>query len=238
MSSSEPRPFEPFEVRDYEKRRYKGLDQRLVDRREKRILQRMLKSIAHLSQSERSGSRVPRVLDAPCGYGRFAGLVLGFGARLIAADLSHSMVARARETAAGACRRAGFVSGAVADLVRGLPFKENTLDLVLSMRFFHHLHDEDDRLSVLREFARVASAGVILSYYRLNRLHALQRVLRTRITGRKYKISMIPLDQFTKEVKKAGFTISRIVPLFRGLHAQHIVLLRKGDLGEEGSGTE
>jgi len=188
----------------------------------------MLKSVTGVTQSERQGKPVLRFLDAPCGYGRFAGLVLGLGARLVAADLSFHMVARARESVGGTDQKAGFVLGAVTNLTQGLPFKENAFDYVLSMRFFHHLHDENDRLSVLREFARVGSTGVILSYYRLNRLHALQRVLRGKLTGRKYRVSMIPAAQMKEEARKAGLIVDRVVPLFGGLHAQHIVFLKKG----------
>jgi hypothetical protein len=39
---------------------------------------------------------------------------------------------------------------------------------------------------------------------------------------------MVPGATFEKEAAEAGFTIERVVPLFRGIHAQHIAVLKKG----------
>ncbi|HEX9902326.1 MAG TPA: hypothetical protein VGB72_05645, partial [Acidobacteriota bacterium] len=69
MSSSTSLPFTEPEVADYEQRRYRGLDQRLVHSRETRILKSLLCRVV-------AGPLRPnRVLDAPCGYGRFSALL-------------------------------------------------------------------------------------------------------------------------------------------------------------------
>jgi len=38
---------------------------------------------------------------------------------------------------------------------------------------------------------------------------------------------MVPKKTFEKEAASAGFRVERVVPLFRGVHAQHIVVLKK-----------
>ena len=229
MSSSTNRTFRRDEVRDYERRRYRGLDQRLVDRRERRITRRLL--AAALSKAERSGPRgeaqvsPPLVLDVPCGYGRLAGLVLDERARLVAADLSLHMVERALQNLGGRGSSEQRAAGVVADLTKGLPFRGGAFDAALVMRLFHHLHRSEDRRAVLAELARVSRGPVVLSFYRMNRLHVLQRKLRKVLKGKAYEIRMITGRMFREEVEAAGLWVIRVVPLFRGLHAQHIALL-------------
>lgn len=223
MSTSANKTFDRPGVTDYEKRRYRGLDQRLVDSREKRILRRILCGLKKKGGPawEREGGAL--ILDAPCGYGRFSRLLLDKGVRLVSSDLAFHMVERAVEKKEGL----RHVGGAAADFRRGLPFKPGVFDYVFSIRLFHHLHPEEDRGAVLREFARVAKEGVILSFYRARGLHALQRKLRRLFKRTQRTIKMVPGATFEKEAAEAGFTIERVVPLFRGIHAQHIALLKK-----------
>jgi SAM-dependent methyltransferase len=223
MSTSANKTFDRPGVADYEIRRYRGLDQRLVDSREKRILCRILRGLKTKGGSpwKRDGAAI--ILDAPCGYGRFSGLLLGEGVRLVSSDLAFHMVERAMARKKGP----GHVGGAVADFRRGLPFKPGVFDYVLSMRLFHHLHAEEDREAVLREFARIAKEGILLSFYRVKGLHALQRKFRRFFKKNQRTIKMIPGATFEREAAAAGFTVERVIPLFRGIHAQHIAVLKK-----------
>lgn len=210
-------PFQKHEVADYERRRYRGLDQKVVHWREERIL----KKIFAILGDNRLAGQPPIILDAPCGYGRFSGFILERGFRLVASDLSLHMVGRAAERV----RVPGFLAGAVADLKAGLPFKPGVFFGIFSMRFFHHLHGEDDRRLILKEFARVSSGYVILSYYQSNRLHEFQRKLRRKVKRTRTRISMIPRRRFLEEVEAAGLQVVRVFPLLRGIHGQHIALL-------------
>ena len=215
MSSSVNRPFRRDEVADYERRRYRGLDQRIVHGREMRILDRIFRRIGE--------SGPVSVLDAPCGYGRFSGFLLGRAAFLASCDLSAAMVERA------AAKRTGRSSprGAVADLKQGLPFGPRAFGLVFSMRFFHHLHQSEDRRHVLGEFSRVSSRFAVVSFYRLNPLHRFQRWVRRGIKHSRTRIKMITREEFVEEAGQAGWRVVRVYPLIRGLHSQHIALLAK-----------
>ncbi len=261
--------FQPGEVADYERKRYRGLDQRLVNAREMRILRKFLAACSPAAEAgagpdgddapetpvaegapslgdggtDGTGSRgaggpgahrrparpaaagdgPAHALDAPCGYGRFAGLLGEAGFTVFATDLSTAMVRRARAHGAGAAPPAGTVS----NLTRGLPFRAGSFSLVFSMRFFHHLHESSSRRAALAEFARVSREWLILSYYQANPLHLAQRAVRRRILRKKTRIKMISGREFRQEAVSAGFEVVRVVPLFRGIHAQHIALLRK-----------
>lgn len=207
-------PFEKHEVDDYERKRYRGLDQKIVHWREKTILRRILKGVSHDSGW---------ALDVPCGYGRFSSLFLEKGLCLVNSDLSFHMVKRARERS----QYFGFPLAVVANLKQGLPFKQGVFHLVFSIRFFHHLHKEEERKAVLREFSRLEPKWVILSYYKMNRLHFLQRKLRRWLKRSKTQIKMISSSQIEREAQGAGFRIVRTFPLFKGIHAQQIALLEK-----------
>lgn len=214
MSPSKNIPFRKHEVEDYERRRYRGLDQRIVHGREMRILGRYFRLI-------RPGQG--RILDAPCGYGRFSGLCLAQGLRLTGADLSFHMVRRALDASPAPARH----SGALADLKAGLPFKDGAFDIIFSMRFFHHVHDPEDRRRILAEFGRVAGGWAIVSFYRMNELHSLQRLVRGRLLRKKRKIKMVSWAEFREDLWAAGFVVRKKKALFAGLHAQQILLLEK-----------
>lgn len=209
-------PFEKQEVEEYERKRYRGIDQRLVHGREGRLLRKILRKI---------GEGPLLVLDIPCGYGRFSDLLLDKDFSLVSSDLSFYMVKRASEK--GRKPHFRFLSGIVADAKQSLPFKKDAFSLLLSMRFFHHIHEKEERESILKEFSRATSGWVILSYYQRNLLHILQRKLRRRIKRSRTRIKMIPRREFYKEVEGAGLRVIKISPLFRGIHAHHIALLKK-----------
>jgi len=209
--------FTALGVKDYEKKRYRGLDQRIVNSREQGIICRILKKIV----KKTNGSQF---LDVPSGYGRFTDVLLTGCDRLVNSDLSFFMVKRAVEQGHSIQTD---IYGAAADTKKGLPFKDEAFNLLLSMRFFHHVHDGRERETILHEFNRVVKEWVILSYYRLNLIHQMQRKMRRRVKRKQTHISVISAAMFEKEVIDAGFEIIKTYPVIRGIHSQWIVLLRK-----------
>jgi len=208
-------------VRDYEKRRYRGLDQRIVHAREVKILGKIFKAM------ELTGLRAGAALDMPCGYGRFSRFLLDRGLRVVACDLSFHMVKRALEGMKKQEQPAAPVLGVVADAKQGLPFLNNAFAVVFSIRFFHHVHDPRDRENILAEFFRVSAGWAVVSFYRMNGLHLVQRRLRRWLKKSRTRIRMIEPGLFEKEAEAAGFSVLKVYPLLRGIHAQHIALLQK-----------
>ncbi len=208
--------FQEHEVKEYEKKRYRGIDQKLVHARETHILEAFLERIALEPGS---------ALDVPCGYGRFSGHFRDRMWDLVSCDYSFSMVKRALE-ARGASKPLKDW-GVVADAKKGLPFKENSFTLLLCMRFWHHVHDPAERKTILGFFSRVTSKWVILSYYQINALHRFQRRLRRKLKKSPTRIKMISRSDFYDDVEGSGFECVKVVPLFKGIHAQHVALLKK-----------
>ncbi|MBM3297200.1 MAG: class I SAM-dependent methyltransferase [Candidatus Aminicenantes bacterium] len=215
MSTSADRPFTVPEVADYERRRYRGLDQRLVHGREMRILRSLLGAARPL--------RSAPVLDMPCGFGRFSGLLEETGGRVVSGDYSGAMVAQALRRRTSAAPPLGVVT----DAKRGLPFADGVFGLVFSIRFFHHLREREHRRAVLGELARVSGEWAVISYYRLNPLHRGQRILRRAVKRSRTRISMISGSEFREDAARAGFRTVISRSLFPGLHAQTFVLLKK-----------
>jgi SAM-dependent methyltransferase len=212
-------------VRNYEKRRYRGLDQRLVHALEIKLLNKAFRRIDH----DRAGQPVGRgcgekrrALDLPSGYGRFTTFLSRRELSVFNSDLSLEMVRRAWEVSG--------VPGAVADAVSGLPFKDGCFETVLTIRLFHHLHNPAERAAVLSELRRVTSKWAVVSFYRMSGLHAAQRHLQRKFGKRRVDIKMIEPGQFEEEASSAGFDIIDIRPLIRGLHAYHLALLKRKEV--------
>jgi len=206
--------FKEEEVKDYEQRRYRGLDQWIVDWKEKKILKTLLKRI---------DNHPLRVLDMPSGYGRFSKLLLEQSFTLISCDLSFYMVKRALAKT----RTKGRQWAVVADAKKGLPFKKDSFSFLLSMRFFHHLHSRPEREYILKQFISLSCRWLIISYYKRTFFHLLQRKLRHKIKKSKTRIKMLSGYEFEEEIAQAGWRLVKECSLFKGLHAQHIALLEK-----------
>ncbi len=117
--------------------------------------------------------------------------------------------------------------GIVINMLAGLPFIDSSLEVVLCLRFFHHLHLAKERVAVLTEIARVTRRWAIVSFYRKQALHEFQRKLRRYVRRSSTQISMVSLTTFKEEAAAAGFSLKKIVALCRGLHGQHFALLEK-----------
>lgn len=204
------------DVLKYEKRRYRAADQKLINRLEQRMVTEMI---------NRLRIEEGRVLDLPCGYGRFSTLLVGKRIDVICADVSAAMVGRAREqveAAAGDSPAPGKGMYAVAD-IRRLPFRDRSLDATFTMRLFHHGFARDAMAEILRELARVSRRWVILSYYRKNPVHGLFR----RLKGFTSRIKMMSDAEFEAELAQTPLVIRsrrRVIPWF---HAQTLVVLEK-----------
>lgn len=114
---------------------------------------RYYESMAAIGEVPAAGT----IVDCPCGAGpAFRGLSPGDGPRYVAADLSPSMLARARKQAAA--RGLGQVEVIAGDAT-ALPLPDSSADLFLS---FWGLHCYDDPSRALAEAARVLRPGARL----------------------------------------------------------------------------
>lgn len=202
------------DVARYEATRYRG-DQKLIDRREQRIVRALLARAA-------AGRRDLKAIDVPCGFGRFTPALLEVASWLVDADRSDAMAGRARDRALSLGAQApGF---GVAD-IRALPFATGAFDVVLSMRLLHHLHEKADRDAMFRELARISAKHVVISYYDRTTLHRWQRSLSGVFKPRRRKSKIFFFGTFKEEVEAAGMRVIAEDAPMPFLHAQRVALL-------------
>ena len=138
---------------------------------------------SHASRSVHSdaGFLVPhvkpayRILDVGCGPGS---ITVGLAAlvpkgEVVGVDLSDVVLAQAR--AAAAQGEANNTSFQQADLLAGLPFPDDSFDIVFSSQLFPHLPSQETRLQALAEMRRVLRPGGILATRDAAELHFYPR---------------------------------------------------------------
>ena len=203
-----------MDVEEYKRTRYKGIDQRIVNKRERKILEKIFGSIREKSIS---------ILDVPCGYGRFSELFLKRSLNLTSADISFPMVLTTKKYSPLTNSPHHFLVGDI----KHLPLKENSFDCIVTVRLFQHILKSSTRFQILKELHRVAKKMVIISFYRYNLLHNIERWARCRIKNVNKRITMLPLGDFVKELNSVGFKVLNLFPVMRYFHAHNIVLLQK-----------
>ena len=108
--------------------------------------------------------RPQSVLDLPCGTGRFWDMLAEEqGRKIFVGDNSQSMID------AGLALRSREVTARIEKAFQcsafetGLP--DNFVDCVFSIRLMHHIDKSEDRIRMLKEFARISSGTVIVSLW-------------------------------------------------------------------------
>jgi len=203
-----------MDVEEYRRTRYKGIDQKIINKKEHKILKKIFGSI--------EGKNIS-ILDVPCGYGRFSELLLKRSFNLTSADISFPMVLATRRYAPFTNSNHHFLVGDI----KHLPLKENSFDCIITIRLFQHILNSSIRCQILKELHRVAKKIVIISFYRYNILHSIERWIRCRTKNIKKRIIILPLNDFVKELNSVGFKVLNLFPVMRYLHAHNIVLLQK-----------
>lgn len=192
------------EIRRYEGKRYKGLDQRIVHNLEYRIVTDFVDEIYAVNDN---------VVDLPCGYGRFTSMLLDRPLNVVIADLNLKMLLRVHERFGKQARSANVN-------IMDLPFKDDAFHGLLSMRLIQHFHTPEERIQAFSEIRRVISDWAVVSVYTTSAAHKLMRLFRNH-----HKITMADDDQIEKEVNKAGLKILESKKILPGIHAQTILLL-------------
>jgi ubiquinone/menaquinone biosynthesis C-methylase UbiE len=114
------------------------------------------RELALVEEIVRSFPSGARVLDLPCGTGRFHPLLAKYGCEVVGGDISLDMIRQAR-LAPGRTAESSLVSCDAEQL----PFRDRSIDYVLCMRFFN-LIPPSTAMAVMREAARISRRGVII----------------------------------------------------------------------------
>ena len=207
--ASHPNPMSPPDgVLKYEKKRYAHFDQKIVNSLEHKILKKFLAKTNIIDG---------QILNVPCGFGRFTNLFNSLNLKISFFDLHPKMVVRCLEKFNN--KKHSFITGSI----RALPFKNNSFDAVINIRFFHHYFENEDRLLMLRELQRVSKKYVILTYYRDSIIHKFIK----KLNDKGHRIVMFKKKEFYQELLSAGLKpVTEKAPL-PFLHAQRFLFLEK-----------
>lgn len=184
----------------YDAHHAKSFRNRLTTWREQQCLRQALELAAPLG----------RVLDLPCGTGRFAAVLakLNFD-HLTIADNSPGMLARAEDAYAAIAKTPDGSSRVVARELSAfeIDLPDKSIDTIACMRFFHHLAYAEDRQRVLTEFRRVSTGMVAISLWVDGNLGARRRARRParEVTPGFGRRQVIERKLFEAEFAAAGY---------------------------------
>lgn len=164
-----------------------------------------------------------RVLDTPCGAGRFLEVLSRHATELTLMDTSEAALELARARAEKLGVRATFLVGDASKT--GLA--EAAVDAVFCNRLLHHIIEAKERALFLREFHRVTSRYLVLSFFDYLRFGPLRAWLK-RLKGRRVDYAGQPTQaQFAVELADCGFQVQRVVPIGPPWVAQKYLVLEK-----------
>jgi SAM-dependent methyltransferase len=163
------------------------------------------------------------VVDAPCGTGRMAAEFLARGVPVLCADLSPAM----RDEAAASLTGTPGLLGVVPLDLEGPPPNEPAGDLVVCVRFLHHLPDEAARGRVLRTLAALSRRHVLVTFHHPVSLHHLARAARRVVTGRRGDRHAVTARRLAREARGCGLTLVRTAALAPGLRDLWVALFAK-----------
>ncbi len=172
-----------------------------------------------------------RVLDLPCGAGRFWPLLAEREDReILAADNSSDMIgiALAHAPAHIVSRVRAFRTSAFA-----IELPDRSVDSIFCMRLLHHVRDSEHRLAMLREFHRVSRDSVILSLWVDGNYKAWKRARLERRRAGSGKVGtnanrfVVPREVIEQEFAQAGFTVQSHLDFLPGYAMWRVYVLRK-----------
>jgi len=157
----------------YAKKHDAGMGRRISNHFEAAMIRRSLMRVRRHHAFE-------SVLDCPSGTGRFLPTLASLGVTVVAMDTSAAMLREGR-------RFHPLFKEPPVELVgsaSAIDLPDDAVDVVLCSRLLHHIADREKRLQILREFARVARVGVVLSFFDSCSFRAWRRERKNRRRGK------------------------------------------------------
>jgi ubiquinone/menaquinone biosynthesis C-methylase UbiE len=199
-------------ARTYDRERFSSLAGRIFQDAE---LKTLAKLVQHLPAKA-------SLLDVPCGTGRIAQVLLEWGFRVTAADISQEMIHVAQSRMAAAGRKLPAMRGS-AD---ALPFTDESFDAVLSMRFLPHISSEPRRL-MLKEMARVSRRWVFFSNSFSSGWYKSRRAVKRRLGHQAPTRYPVTESEIREDLRYAGLKEIARFWTFRFLSEELLLLCEK-----------
>ena len=179
-------------------------------------------------------NRIPtggQVLDLPCGTARMTKLLVERGYRVIGADISDAMLARAIENYAlyrkERNRNAPPVQFNVQDVL-STTFTDDEFDGVCCIRLFHHFAEAHVRRYALRELRRISRGPIVVSFlnsFALDRVAYWMKALFTR----RSQLHQLPISfgTFAADIAAAGLQIDKRIAAHWGISSRWFLVLSR-----------
>jgi SAM-dependent methyltransferase len=153
--------------------------------------------------------RNSRVVDVPCGTGRFSDIIKGEGHRYVGVDLN---LGNARHAAS----RLNVSLPTVQASLLELPLADNSADFVLCIRMFHHFSLKQIERA-LQEMSRTAPQCLVTFYnrrtWRVQKRRFSLRVRRKALRGGEaWDAKTYSAPEMARLVQKAGLRIKQKIP--------------------------
>lgn len=175
-----------------------------------------------VTAAEILGYQIQTALDIPCGTGRLFPLFIRNKISFAGADLSSEMM----YVSVDKHGKNLLLKGLVRCDAEHLPFKDNSFDSILSIRFMFHI-PEKIRVNILREMCRVSRRWLIIDY---RHCYTLKYWLKKIFSG--VGITEPPSYRFStgdlkREFHSAGLDVVEIFPTLRLFSDKWVVLGQK-----------
>ncbi|MEX1013563.1 MAG: methyltransferase domain-containing protein [Candidatus Paceibacterota bacterium] len=176
---------------------------KMISYRERKVVKKFL---SYISNEETLKNK--KVLDIPAGTGKLTKILLYNGLNVTSGDISKEMMDQIDKDLK---EHKNYIDERVMDAT-GLPFEDNSFDLVISIRLLHRV-DAETRKKIIKEAERVSRKHCIISFAKDNLWHRLRIKLRDGDSspGRER------LRTIKKDLQEAGFEIKKkksVLPIF------------------------
>jgi hypothetical protein len=138
------------------------------------------------------------------------------------------MCAQAEERLAG---RPGYGGVSQLDLEAPGTAAPEPAELVVCLRFLHHLPDAATRARVWQTLGTLSAGHLIVSFHHPLSLHNLSRLLRRLFTGKRGDRHTLRPAALRAEAEAAGLRVVRFLPLARWRREFWLALLRPHEGG-------
>ncbi len=210
----------PQGAQSYTRKFEKHWSERINNRHEQRLLQRLIERVSAQAPFETA-------LDLPCGYGRLMPLLRRHAGYVIEGDWSLPLLKIARENQRSnpSVKEA---DGYVRATALAMPFADRAFDFVLSVRLCHHIREHSERLTYVRELLRISGKWVVFTYFDTHSLKNMLREARVKLFGKRPKWTL-KASEIAAVADESGFEVTHSIPLSRLFSGhRYVVLRRKG----------
>lgn len=191
-------------------------NKRFKESQRKQLLNRQLMTALTgvLNYIKTNGCVINSLFDMPCGTGRAFPTLLNKGIRFIGADISKEMMLQSRLSAKGGSASDGNPGLKGVPLVQcdgaKAPFKDNSFDVITSLRFLTTFIPQEARAPIFREMNRISRGWVIIECRHENILSIIGEWIFQNILHRPPRFNYFSRDAIKRELEAAGIKLEKV----------------------------